>query len=353
MDQPTSSDRSTTRTILLVALGIPLIALIAWGGIAVTGLITPPPPVEAETPVEEIDSAIDAASQYLNENKPATARTILASAIEKWPEDQRLCLLFGETMLQLALTTEDPDAAREYKLDALRQYNQAIVIGPEHPEHHHAAGMIAEDLGRLEDAAAHFAKAQMMAPSSAKYPLYLGHTLSKLGRHAEAKKNLLLAANLDPESGVAWASIAGIELDENNLDIALSMIRRARELEPYRTDWRIIEARVLRRQNHPEQALDLLLAAPEAARYGSGPMLFEVASCYGMLNQPGDAAALYVEAASRRPDDAEIQYQCAVWLERDGRADRAVAYCERASALGHADAARWLERRAATSTSTN
>lgn len=333
------------RTLTLLVIGIPLAALLTWGGFTAVGLITPAPEPEPETPVDEIETAIEIASQNLNEDRPETARAILAKAIERWPGDQRLCLLYGETMLQLALASDDENVARERKLDALRQYEQAILIGPGHPEHHHAAGMIAEDLGRLDNAAAHFAKAQIMDPTSAKYPLFLGHTQVRLDKRAEARKNLLLAANLEPESGVAWASLAGLALDENNLSVAATMIARAREVEPYRTEWRVVEAKVLRRQNRPEEALDVLLAAPEQTRLASNALLFELASCYGLLDQPGEAAAMYVKAASERPDDAEVQYQCAVWLERDGRADRAVAYCERAASMGHEGASRWLARR--------
>lgn len=276
-----------------------------------------------------IETVLDAARSYLKNMKPGSAETILAAAVAKWPADQSLRLLYGETLLTLG-----------NKPEAYAQYAKGIGLGPEHPEYRHAAGTLAADLGMLEDAEAHFMVAQKLDPSNPKYPLFLGQVQRKAGRADAARASLVMAARLDPDLAIAWASLAGIALDEGRPAMAREYIARARRIEPERIDWRLIEAKALRRDGSPQSAAELLYALPEPERAANADVLAELALCLGLMEKVSDAARMYVDAARLRPEDAELNYRAAVWLDRDGQRERGRAYLSEAARLGHEGAKR-------------
>ena len=62
---------------------------------------------------------------------------------------------------------------------------------------------------------------------------HLGEALAGAGRYAEAEEAFKEAVKKSPNDSAALSGLAGMYLDRGaNLDIALSLARRARELEP-------------------------------------------------------------------------------------------------------------------------
>lgn len=332
------------RVLPLVLLSIAGLAILAGGGWAVLSLMKPASPgaVPAATSlgvaadggeIRSLTSALDAARQYMDSNESGKAEAILARAVERFPGEQRAVLLHGECLLLLGRKDE-----------AYEAYDRAIFIGPDNPEYRHAAATIAAEIGRLSDAEAHYGVARSMAPANPKFPLYLAQVQRALGKVDEARANLVITTKLDPSISIAWASLAAIALDENRPSVALGYIEKARQLEPERNEWRIIEARALRREGEVKRALDLLLAIPVSERLHDAALLQEIALCYGLMERPGDAAAMYVEAVSGSEGDAELAYQAALWLERAGEGERALMYGRQAQALGHKEAKALVER---------
>lgn len=293
------------------------------GGAQASGSVSP----------QSLQEVLDAARAYMDQEKPGSAEVILTAALADMPGSQALRLLLGECLLQ-----------QERLAEALEQYEQGIMIGPDHPEYRFAAGTIAAQVGRDETAASHYLAAQAMDRGNPKYPLYLAQVQRRLGRVDDARTSLVLATKLDPSLAVAWASLAAIAIDEARLDVARQYIVKARAIDPANIDWRLIESKALRRDNQPEQAAALLQEIPESDRLAHAGVMQELALSLGMLGKPGEAASMYVEAVSRRGDDAELMYQAALWLERDGQAARAATYARHAAAKGH-EAARTLAQR--------
>lgn len=284
-------------------------------------------PAGAPSSGEELRSVqvvLDSARSYLKNMQPGNAEAILSAAVTKWPTDQSLRFLFGEALL-----------TQSKKAEAYEQYAKGIGLGAEHPEYRHAAGTLAADLGKLDDAEAHFMVAQRLEPTNAKYPLFLGQVQRKMGKTDAARASLVTAAKIDPDLAIAWGSLAGIALDEGRPSVALGYIEKARRIEPARIEWRLIEAKALRRDAKPKQAAELLYALPENERAADANVLAELALCLGLMEQPGEAAKMYVDAARLRPEDAELNYQAAVWLDKDGQRERGKAYLSEAARLGH------------------
>lgn len=290
---------------------------------------------EGTSDIDTIERAIDAAKVYLTQQEPERAEAILVDAVASNQAEQDLRFLLAETYLVL-----------DRKQEALEQYEAGIFIGPDHPEYRHAAGTLAAELGRLEDAEAHWGVAQKNDPTSPKYPLYRAQVQRSLGRVDEARANLTLAVRLDETLALAWGTLAAIALDENNAHIALHYLSNAKKHEPDRLEWRIMEARAHRRLNEPETAVTLLNAVSDSERLASTPLMIEMSMSLGMLGEPGRAASMLESAAQLRPDDAELVYQAALWLERAGMRERAGEFAADAAFMGHEGAKRWLEARA-------
>ena len=174
-------------------------------------------------------------------------------------------------------------------------------------------------------------------PGNAETALFLGAVQQQLGMTAEAKASLLSSYKLDESRSEAAAMLAQISLDENDASLALRYIRRARVAEPEQVAHRVLEARILRRMNKPEEALTLLMALPPQQLYQ--PVVLEVCSaCMGLLGKQAEAIGLYEQAIEHDPTQPEYAFQAAQWHERAGNTNEALAQAKRAAMLGHAQA---------------
>lgn len=327
---------------LRVLLLIPLIAVLAAGFYSAVQLIQPTQKATAtgagsgqgRGSPEKVNTILDSARSYLRKQEIGKAEAILRQAVSQYPGEQSLHLLYGETLLLLGRDE-----------DAYQHYAQAVIIGPDHPEYRFAAGTVANKLGLTTEAEKHYILAQQLDPSNPKYPLYLGQIQRKLGKVSDARKSLTDAVRLDDSLSMGWASLASIAMEDGSLKAARDYIGRARRLDSSSNLYRLIEARILRRDNRADQAAELLMAIPESDRLSDPVLLSELAMCFGLMNRPAEAAAMYVEAANRNPQDAELAYQAALWLQRTGNAERATTYAEAAAARGHAGAKGFLSAR--------
>ncbi len=323
------------RAATLGALALALIGVVGAGVWALRSLSAPPAPAIGATSMSgadallTADAAVDAARRYIESQQPGPAEAILRRAIERIPSNQQLHFLLGEALLSQGRPAEAYD-----------EYDRAILIGPDHPEYRHAAATIAAGLGRLSDAELHYRAAQSMEPANPKYPLYLAQVQRKGGMIDEARASLVVATRLDPDLAIGWGSLAAIAIDEGRLSVASGYLDKAIALEPERTEWRLLRARILRRQNQPQEAATALLALPQGVRESDKSVILELALCYGLLSRPKDAAALYTGAVAKFPDDPEMSYQAALWLERAGEAEQSRTYAALAAGQGHEGAKR-------------
>jgi len=344
-----TGEQARRRRRLLAITAIPAAGVIVAAALAIRALTNAPAPDSADASTRSTDQALADAAQRIDaalreaeklqrQGEYAVAETLLREALERHPNDRDLRVMLAETLLS-------QDRYRE----AYEQYNHAIAAGPDIPELHFAAGTVANVAGMPDRAAEHYKHAQRLARSNPKHPLYLGQIQRKLGRINEAKESLLRAANLDPSLAIAWGTLADIALGENNLSIARTHVRRAIDAAPHAVAWRIVEARILRRSNQPEQAARALMALDRATRLSDPNVLRELALCYGMLNRPGESARLYaraVEFNQKRQSASldELLYEAALWYERAGESDVAAVYADRAARRGHEQAAKLAQR---------
>lgn len=312
--------------------------LVAGVGLAYYALrnatvVTPTPANGAPTRgAGSIDVILNAAESHRRQGDFAAAETILKAALAEHPDEQTLNSLYAEVLLGLKRPAE-----------AYSAYEKALAIGPRTPALEFAAGTCASMSGKLERALEHYSAAQAGNPTDWQAPLFLAQVQIKLDQVEDAKKNLLLAGRLKPDAGIVWGTLAELALRENKLSLAEQHIARARELEPQVTLWKVIQARALKRDNKPEEALLLLVGLDVQDLRGPG-VLGLMGECYGLLNRPGDAALLYTRVADSDPTRGDIALDAALWLEKVGDRARALEYARRAQAAGNADAASVIAR---------
>ncbi len=315
----------------LSALAIIVIAVALFRALTGAGPLTSEAG-QGDRPAALLD-ALDAARKNLLTGQASAANALLVKLVERYPNDHEAHSLFAESLLELG----EPGAA-------LIQYERAIEIGPDFAALRFAAGSAANMAGDPVTAEIHFHQAQSMDNASSQYPLYLGTVQRNLGKNVEAQASLIRAVKIDPDLANAWGQLADMALEENKLSLASQHIAKARTLQPGNVNWRLIEARILRRQNKPENAARLLMAVESSERLTNPMILREIGLCFGMLSRPDDAAELFAQAVEIRPDDPELLYEAALWHERSERQDRAIGYASHAAELGSVKASALLDR---------
>lgn len=258
------------------------------------------------------------------------AQVVLRQTIAEYPSEAQPYIEYAEVLIALGRPEE-----------AYANYQRALKEGPSSHALALAAGTAASMSGKLADAQVHLREAQQFNLKDWKAPLFLAQVQLKLNEIDEAKKNLLLCVNLNPEATIAWGTLAEIALRENKLSLAAQHIAKAREQEPSAVLWRLIEARVLKRDNKPREAADLLLALEPVERLESG-VLQTLAECYGLLQQPRDAALAYASSSDAQPARGDVALEAARWFNRASEPAAAAKYAQRAADAGEAGAADFL-----------
>lgn len=318
--------------VVLLAAGLVVIALMRAVGGEPDG---PAADAETETGVaseETIASLLESVQVYVRSGERSKAHAILESAVGQYPDDQDLRLAYGQLLMQ-----------DERWDEAFEQYDAAALSGPISATEHFTAGTLASTVNRYEDAARHYDMAQRTDATNADYPLYLAQTQLKLGLKSEAMASLVRASVLDEGNALIWGSMASVALGDNQVNMALQHIARAREIEPGSRDWRLIEAKAMKRAGRAEDAIGVLLGLGESLMTDD-EALRAMSECHGMLGEPEESLALYEQAMEARPGSGPLVYEAAVWADRAKRAERALELARRALSLRHEPAGRLVTR---------
>lgn len=286
---------------------------------------TAPAPAAATSPAAEAAMRL-ADSSIASGDFPAAVAT-LEKAVASAPRQQALRLKLAEALIH------------QRQLDqAVTHMLEAISIGPDAPALHFDLATVASAAGQLDLAIKHYEIAQARSPKDPRPPLYAAMVHLRRGDSAKARAQLVRAVALDDNLAEAWGTLADIELRENRVDLAMQHISRARTLQPEVASWKLIQARVQKRDNQPQAAAQLLMTLPDSERL-TWPVLQTLSECFGLLARPELAAEQFDLAYQRDPTSQRFAKQAADWFRRAGNQTRAAEFEAIAARLSPSDSA--------------
>lgn len=328
-ERDTQGASGAGRTLALLGFAVLLVggggvAVFVFGGGGDQQQSTPVQLFESSEQVAaNIQEALDTTRALLGNGENEKAMLILDEAIERYPRGD------GLLVLRASIHAGGGDFVAGYE-----DMEAALAVSEPHPELSFTTGFYAQRAGLLDEALKNMLRAQELGPDSPKYPLYLAALRLERSEPGDAKADLLRVVQLDDGIVQAWGMLAQIALDENRLSVATGHIKRARELAPNTAAYRLLEARILKRDLKPETAAIVLLGIPESERLADVHIVNELGATYMLLGETEKAAELFAAASPIHPADADLAYQAARLLNEVGDTRRALRFADRAKFLG-------------------
>lgn len=143
--------------------------------------------------------------------------------------------------------------------DATRSLERSLELQPDHGDTMTQLGLLARAKGDIAGAADLLGRAAKAEGRRSAVYRHLGEVLMAQGRLAEAEDAYNLAVKHQPRDAAGLAGLAGLYLERGaNLGIALSLARRAAELEPEQAKHALLAADILEAQGQTSPAADIL-----------------------------------------------------------------------------------------------
>ncbi len=143
-----------------------------------------------------------------------------------------------------------------------RHLAKSLELSPDNPDVLFQLGRLAQTQGRLAEAADFFARAAALPGCRRAVHRHLAQVLISAGRAAEAEEPYKQALKVNPHDAAALSGLAGLYLDRGaNREIALSLARRAHDLEPQEGRHLRVLAQALAENGQAEEAARVLSAA--------------------------------------------------------------------------------------------
>ena len=213
--------------------------------------------------------------------------------------------------------------------EALAHYQDALRINPDDEEAHHNWGTALEALGRPDEALAHYQHAVRIKPDFAGARNSLGNALQGLGRPEEALEHYQHALRINPDFAVARNNLGNILQALGRLEEALAHYRHALRINPNNAEALYNWGHALEALGRPEQALAHFQHAvrinPDFAEAH-----FNWGRALEACGRPEEALAHYQDAVRIKPDFANARNSLGNALQALGRPEEALAHYQHA-----------------------
>lgn len=268
----------------------------------------------------------EAAQHYILSDKIPQAKAIVAKLLQRAPDDAQAHVL----MAKILMTEGKGD-------DAYDQVMQSLKLQPNDDQVQFLAGAMAETGGALDKARYHYARASTLAPRNGVYPMHLGEVMIKTGDLDGAQLQLLRAKSLNASLTQVYAMLAEIASRQGKLTLALDEIDKAIDQsnphDPHWVPYLLEKAQLLRRANHPDAALALLLTLAPGDQQQPA-VVQQISACYLMLGKPSRAAAVWMELFALDPQNQDAAAQAGLCFLRAGDREHARQYLDFAKQFG-------------------
>jgi len=143
--------------------------------------------------------------------------------------------------------------------EALNEFNQAIVLGPNYLPAYISRAQIYLNLGQITEAEADALKAVEIEPTDSIAHYTLGNAYNRLGRDNEAKQEFISALTHFPKNVAAMIELANISIINNDLETAETYLDSIYSLSPENNTARLFTAMILALEGKDDIAKEQLL----------------------------------------------------------------------------------------------
>jgi Flp pilus assembly protein TadD len=229
--------------------------------------------------------------------------------VTQWPRGR--IAIAGAAAITLAACAFVARVQAGYWRDSLTFWQHTLNVTRENARAHGYLGLALADLGRTEEAVAHYTEAIRIEPDVAEVHVNLGNVLAKQGKTDDAIAHYKAELRFRPNSINAHNGLASALDDQGKYAEAIGHYREALRINP-----------------------------------GSAIVLNNLGASLANQGNLTEAVTYLVEAARFAPADAELHYNVAAVLEQLGRFTEAGRYAEEALRLqpDHARARALRER---------
>jgi len=200
---------------------------------------------------------------------------------------------------------------------ALRKLETAAKLAADRADWWLELGLYSAELGRTDEAAAHYLTALSIAPGFGQAHAALSGLLLDLGRTAEAEAQLREGLRADPRFAGNWVSLADLLLSQERPLDALALLDQGMEACPGNAPISIARGRVYDTMGEFTRALEAYQQAVSSDPANPAAHLF-LGRALRARGQLGPAMASYRRAAALATDDPEPWVEMA-WLTVEDR----------------------------------
>ena len=202
-------------------------------------------------------------------------------------------------------------------------YRQLLQIDPRHADALHLVGVIADQRGQSELAAATILRAIALRPHAAAYHSNLGEAYRKLDRFDEATAAYREAIRLQPNGAEPYYNLGNVLREQRKFPEAIEAFTKAIELNPRWAAAYTNLGNIVKDEGDPARAVALYRRALEI-----DPAHLNAQSNLGVglltLGYLDEALTSHRTALAMAPNDAEIRCNLGSALASMGRVDEAI-----------------------------
>ncbi len=271
------------------------------------------------------------AEEHFNQGRVREAQAVLEKLVTDYPADPVGHALLGKVHV-----------AQSQWSDAYDAFDRSLALDGNQPETQFVAGTVAELLAKNEQAVAHYKRAAELDSKDARYPLRVANASMKVKAYDDVRFYALRALEIDDSISQAYALLAAVAAKRNEIDSAIDRYDKAlQRTDPFAernkfVSYTIWKARLLRRKVDPQgraEALNVLLALPEAQAHTHAQVTEELAQTYLSLNRQAEAAGVWVAWFKDNPLDGRAAAQAGLCYHRAGQLDEARRWHDTATKL--------------------
>ena len=241
--------------------------------------------------------------------------------MKKW-HHRRAALVVSAALVLLALMTCARLQLRHWKNSiALLSHTHAVTAKSYLV--HNNLGSALNELGKYDEAIAHYTEALRIRPNFAEPHYNLGTALVRQGKLKEAISHYTEALRIEPGHAEASNNLGEVLRQQERYDEAISYYSRALQLKPDYPEAHSNLGIALARQGKLKKAMahfsEALRLQPDYAAAH-----FNLALALVRQERLEEAMAHFYEALRTQPDDADTHYNLGVTLEKQGRLEEAM-----------------------------